>query len=139
MTKHPGLVIPRGAESLFHSLSDPSRLAIIACLAHGEHCVKELTGEVGLAQSTVSEHISCLRNCGLVVGRPQGRQMRYSLACPEVLTLLRCAEQVLQATGYQVDDCPRYGRAARTNQGAVGAAVPEANGHADPHGMLARR
>jgi ArsR family transcriptional regulator len=106
MAKHSPAVIPRGAAALFHCLSDPTRLAIIAVLAHGEHCVKDLVEEVGLAQSTVSAHISCLKGCGLVDGRPRGRQMLYSLTGPDVLGLLAAAEKVLWATGYQVDECP---------------------------------
>ncbi|MDR0435678.1 MAG: metalloregulator ArsR/SmtB family transcription factor [Propionibacteriaceae bacterium] len=106
MATHSPVAIPRGAAPLFHSLSDPTRLAIIAVLAHGEHSVKELVEEVGLAQSTVSAHIACLKGCGLVAGRPQGRQMLYSLACPNVLDLLASAEKVLWATGYQADECP---------------------------------
>lgn len=113
MTIHPDVVIPLGAQALFHSLSDPSRLAIIECLTHGEHCVKELVAEVGLAQSTVSEHVACLRDCGLVAGRPQGRQVFYSLTCPDILDLLKAAEKVLVATGYAIEDCPRYGKASQ--------------------------
>jgi ArsR family transcriptional regulator len=72
--------------------------------------------EVKLAQSTVSEHVACLRDCGLITGRPQGREVFYSLACPEVLLLLEYAQRVLQATGYAVEDCPRYGHGKRGGQ-----------------------
>jgi DNA-binding transcriptional ArsR family regulator len=114
MTIHSDVVVPRGAEALFRSLSDPSRLAIITCLAHGEHRVTDLMGEVGLSQSTVSEHVACLKDCGLVHGRHEGRQIFYSLSGPDVLGLLESAARVLEATGYAVDECPVYGRTART-------------------------
>ena len=97
------------AVPLFHSLSDRSRLAIIRRLARGEARVVDLTGELGLAQSTVSGHLACLRDCGLVVGRPEGRQMLYSLARSELLDLLAAADTLLAATGAAVADCPRYG------------------------------
>lgn len=61
------------ATALFHSLSDATRLAILRRLAVGEARVVDLTGELGLAQSTVSAHLACLRDCGLVDYRPQGR------------------------------------------------------------------
>nr|WP_301548830.1 metalloregulator ArsR/SmtB family transcription factor [Pseudonocardia alni] len=67
------------AAALFHSLSDPTRLAIVQHLARGEARVVDLTERLGSAQSTVSAHLACLRDCGLVMGRPEGRQMFYSL------------------------------------------------------------
>lgn len=99
--------------SLFHSLADPSRLAILRRLGRGEVRVRDLTEELGLAQSTVSEHVACLRDCGLVVARAEGRQNFYSVATPEVIDLLEAAEHLLAATGYQVDLCATYGRNSR--------------------------
>lgn len=99
------------AASLFRSLGDPSRLAILGHLAIGEHKVRELTEHLGLAQSTVSAHLRCLLDCGLVQVRAQGRSSVYSLAVEaEVLDVLRAAETLLAATGDAVVLCPRYGR-----------------------------
>lgn len=100
------------AEALFHSLSDRARLQIVQRLAAGELRVTDLVAELGLAQSTVSKHLACLRECGLVSGRPEGRQVFYSLARPELLELLAVAETLLAATGSAVALCPTYGRAA---------------------------
>ncbi|MEN3225130.1 metalloregulator ArsR/SmtB family transcription factor [Mycolicibacterium porcinum] len=100
------------AVALFHSLSDSARLAIVRRLADGEARVADLTGELGLAQSTVSAHVACLRDCGLVIGRPQGRQMFYSLTRPELMDLLASAETLLAATGNAVALCPNYGHPA---------------------------
>lgn len=97
------------AESLFHSLSDGTRLAIVRRLAEGEARVSDLVEHTGLAQSTVSVHVACLRDCGLVDGRPQGRQVFYTLARPELLDLLAVAESLLEATGQAVQLCPNYG------------------------------
>jgi DNA-binding transcriptional ArsR family regulator len=97
------------AIALFRSLADPARLAIVRQLAGGEHRVVELTAHLGLAQSTVSGHLSCLRDCGLVTARAQGRASLYSLARPELLDLLTCAERLLEATGAAVTLCPTYG------------------------------
>jgi DNA-binding transcriptional ArsR family regulator len=102
------------AVALFHSLSDPARLAIVGRLAEGEARVVDLTGKLGLAQSTVSAHVACLRDCGLVTGRPEGRQMFYSLTHPELLDVLASAETLLAATGTTVALCPNYGPRART-------------------------
>lgn len=106
------------AEALFHSLSDRARLRIVQRLAAvGELRVTDLVAELGLAQSTVSKHLGCLRECGLVSGRPVGRQVFYSLARPELLELLAVAETLLAATGNAVALCPTYGRAASNKGG----------------------
>lgn len=99
------------AGALFHGLADPTRLAVVRRLAGGEARIVDLTSQLGLAQSTVSAHVACLRDCGLVQGRPQGRQMFYSLTRPELLDLLAAAEGLLAATGSKVTLCPNYGTA----------------------------
>ena len=109
------------AGSLFRSLGDPARLAILRHLALGEHRVVDLTAHLGLAQSTVSAHLGCLRDCGLVTSRPQGRASMFSLAAaPELMTVLAAAERLLAVTGDVVELCPRYG-AGRDFSSAVGA------------------
>ncbi|MGI5524877.1 ArsR/SmtB family transcription factor [Micromonospora sp. CA-259024] len=100
------------AAALFRSLGDPTRLAILRRVASGEVRVVDVTGELGLAQSTVSKHLACLRDCGLIDYRVVGRQSFYSLTRPELLDLLRSAEQVLAATGAAVALCPTYGTPA---------------------------
>ena len=97
------------AVALFHSLSDRTRLAIVRRLTRGEARVADLVGELGLAQSTVSAHVACLRDCNLVEGRPQGRQVFYSLTRPELMDLLASAETLRAATGNAVALCPNYG------------------------------
>ena len=101
------------AACLFHGFSDPSRLAILRHLSLGEHRVVELTEHLGLAQSTVSKHLACLRDCGLVSSKPQGRASVFSLTHPEaMLDLLSAAEHLLELTGDAVALCPIYGRDA---------------------------
>lgn len=100
------------AVALFRSLGDPTRLAIVARLANGEARVVDLTGVLGLAQSTVSKHLACLRDCRLVDYRTEGRQSFYSLTRPELVDLLRSAEHLLAETGNAVALCPIYGAAS---------------------------
>jgi DNA-binding transcriptional ArsR family regulator len=97
------------AVALFRSLGDPARLAIVRRLAEGEARVVDLTRALGLAQSTVSKHVACLRDCGLVDFRVEGRQSFYSLTRPELIDLLRSAELLLAETGSAVALCPVYG------------------------------
>ena len=100
------------AAALFRSMGEPARLAIVQRLASAEARVTDLATELGLAQSTVSAHLACLRDCGLVTSRPVGRASLFRLACPELLGLLSAAEGVLAKTGNAVALCPAYGLTA---------------------------
>jgi DNA-binding transcriptional ArsR family regulator len=85
-------------------------LAILRHLALGEHRVVDLMGHLGLAQSTVSKHLACLKDCGLVSTRPQGRATLWSINHPDaVIALLAAAERLLNLTGDAVTLCPNYG------------------------------
>jgi ArsR family transcriptional regulator, cadmium/lead-responsive transcriptional repressor len=98
------------AACLFRGLGDPARLAILRHLALGEHKVVDLTAHLALAQSTVSAHLACLRDCGLVTSRPQGRASMWSLNhAADLLDVLSAAERLLAATGDAVALCPTYG------------------------------
>jgi DNA-binding transcriptional ArsR family regulator len=109
------------AGCLFRSLGDPARLAILRHLALGEHRVVDLTAHLGLAQSTVSAHLACLRDCGLVTSRPQGRASMFSLAAaPELMEVLAAAERLLAVTGDAVELCPRYGAGAESSAVVAG-------------------
>ena len=101
------------AAALFRSLGEESRLTILRHLALGEHRVVDLVEHMGLAQSTVSAHLSCLAGCGLVTSRPVGRASMWSLSMQEELAdLLGAAERLLAATGHAVALCPTYGAGA---------------------------
>ena len=97
------------AAKLFRSLGDPVRLAILQVLAGGERRVTDLVAELGTSQPNVSGHLGCLKDCGLVTDRPQGRAVYYALAHPDLLDVLRSAEGLLDAVGHQIDLCPNYG------------------------------
>lgn len=104
----------RAAACLFRGMSDPSRVAILRHLLVREHNVTDLTQHLGLAQSTVSKHLACLRDCGLVESRPVGRASMFALTQPSaVLKVLAAAEELLAATGDAVVLCPNYGTHAK--------------------------
>ena len=109
-TEQPAL---EAARCLFQGFGDRSRLTIVQHLLTGEHRVVDLTAHLGLAQPTVSKHLGCLRSCGLVNVRSQGRASLYSLAHPQATReLLEAAERLLALTGDAVVLCPTYGTAA---------------------------
>lgn len=97
------------AAALFRSLGDQSRLAIVRRLAEGPARVTDLVAALGLAQSTVSKHLACLRGCGLVDCETVGRASVFRLTQPSLIEVLTAAEKVLAATGSAVALCPNYG------------------------------
>jgi len=66
-------------DTLFRALADPTRRAIFERLcAGGEQTVGMLTQQAGISQPAVSKHLGVLKEAGLVIDRPQGRQSHYS-------------------------------------------------------------
>lgn len=105
----PQLVAGRGVGAkLFRGLGDVTRLAILQSLAAGELRVVDLVALLGMSQSNVSAHLSCLKDCGLVTDRPEGRSVYYRIAAAEVFDLMRSAEMLLQEVGQQIALCPNY-------------------------------
>lgn len=106
MTIYPNRDEPSGFEdrgayaALFHALAEPTRLALLEHLATGEHRVRDLVDHMHLAQSTVSKHLACLRDCGLVRVRAEGRSSWFCLADPSRLAdLMQAADALLGASG----------------------------------------
>lgn len=67
------------AESLFHALSDVTRLGILEMLRDGERCVCDLQAELDAAQSRLSFHLRVLKEAGLVTDRREGRWSYYTI------------------------------------------------------------
>ena len=96
------------AAQMFRGFGDPTRLAILTELLAGERRVVDLVAAVGGSQSNVSGHLACLKECGLVLDRPQGRAVHYRLASPAVVDLLRQAEVLLGEIGENVALCRNH-------------------------------
>lgn len=82
--------------NFFKALAHPTRLFIIEQIAKEEKCVCELTEMVGVDISTVSKHLSLLKNEGIVIENKKGKNVYYSLKCPCVITLFDCVEDSLK-------------------------------------------
>ena len=93
---------------LFRGLADPSRLALLEALREGERTVSELVETTGLTQPNVSNHLSCLRDCGLVTVCQQGRFAYYSLSDDRVAQLLLLADELLSDVARSIYECTRY-------------------------------
>ena len=93
---------------LFRGFADPSRLRVLEALRQGPHTVSALVDATGLNQSNVSNHLSCLHDCGLVAREQQGRFVSYSLSDPRVEELMILAETLLADVARGIYACTRY-------------------------------
>jgi len=93
---------------LFQGLADPSRLAIVEALRSGERTVSELVAATKLSQPNVSAHLACLKSCGLVVGRQEGRYVFYALKDQRMDVLIKAAEGILSNVSKQISSCSNY-------------------------------
>jgi ArsR family transcriptional regulator, cadmium/lead-responsive transcriptional repressor len=93
---------------LFRGFSDPSRLSILYALLNGPRTVGEIVEATGLTQSNVSNHLGCLRDCGLVTANQKGRFVHYELSDERVGRLLMLADELLADVAKGVYECTRY-------------------------------
>lgn len=94
---------------LLRGLGDTTRLTIVVALAdHGEQRVTDLVQCLAGSQGNISGHLACLKDCGMVVDRPDGRAVWYSIASDDVIAVVRAAQTLLARTGQDVDLCPNY-------------------------------
>jgi len=80
------------------ALAHPARLWMAEQLAEGEKCVFELVEPLGLDFSTVSKHLSVLKQAGVVEDDKRGKQVFYTLKVPCILNFMGCVEAVLENT-----------------------------------------
>lgn len=66
------------------AMADPTRSRILISLLEHPGYPAELSRELGLSRSNVSNHLACLRDCGIVVAEPEGRKTRYELSDPHL-------------------------------------------------------
>lgn len=102
----PRLYAPLLAK-FFRGLGDPTRLRILELLLDQERTVKELGALVGTSQSHVSNHLACLKWCGYVGARSQGRFVHYSVSDPRVRDLIYLGRSILADNREHVCACAR--------------------------------
>ena len=90
---------------LFRGFADTSRLSIMETLRDGEMTVTEIVEATELSQSNISNHLACLRDCGLVTAEQDGRYVRYRLSDPRVEKLLALADELLGDVAKGVYEC----------------------------------
>jgi DNA-binding transcriptional ArsR family regulator len=89
---------------LGRALADPTRCRILIALMDGVSYPGQLATRLGLSRSNVSNHLSCLRGCGLVIATYEGRQVHYALSDPHLARALAELLQVVLAVE-PAEDC----------------------------------
>jgi DNA-binding transcriptional ArsR family regulator len=80
---------------LGRAMADPTRSRILVSLLEGPGYPAELARTLELTRSNVSNHLACLRACGIVAAEPEGRRTRYEIADPH---LARALTSLLEVT-----------------------------------------
>lgn len=91
----------------FSGLADPTRLQIVECLLERPRTVGEIVARLGLRQARVSNALACLKWCGYVQARREGRQVWYAVADPRVRTLVGLARTIMADHAAALASCTR--------------------------------
>ncbi len=92
---------------LFRGFGDPPRLSILDALCRGPLTVGEIASVTGLTQPNTSNHLACLRDCGLVEAERNGRYVTYTVSDDRVCEILELAESLLADVARGVYECTR--------------------------------
>lgn len=103
-TKNTGVAIKA---KLFRGFGDPPRLSILNALCREPLTVGEIAGAAGLTQPNTSNHLACLRDCGLVKAERNGRYVTYTVSDDRVCEMLELAESLLADVARGVYECTR--------------------------------
>jgi len=93
---------------LFRGFGDSTRLSILESLRKGEKTNSQIVTETGQSQSNISNHLSCLLDCGLVKNRRQGKNIFYSLGNKKVSKLLEESDAILSELARGIYECVNY-------------------------------
>lgn len=91
-----------------HALSDATRTQVLLALREAPGYPSDLAVTLGVSRQSLSNHLACLRGCGLVVAVPEGRRTRYELADVKLGAALMVLLEVVLAT--DPDSCATSGR-----------------------------
>jgi DNA-binding transcriptional ArsR family regulator len=91
----------------FHGLANPSRLKIAVALLEREKSVSELVEELGMKQSQISNQLSCLKYCGFVAPRQEGKYVYYQVKDERVRQIIHLARQVVADNAEHISACAK--------------------------------
>lgn len=91
-----------------HGLSNKARLTILELLKSKEMTVNEIVKQSQISQSSISQHLSCLRGCGLVNSRQEGKYVYYQIKNDQILELLKLIDFVVEDTEDNIESCQHH-------------------------------
>ncbi|KMK76312.1 ArsR/SmtB family transcription factor [Alkalihalobacillus pseudalcaliphilus] len=93
---------------LIHGFSNKTRLLILESIKEDEKTVSQIVEEINGNQSNISQHLACLKDCGIIVGRNEGKYCYYSLRNEKVRSFLNMFDSVLEDVEDEVSCCKNY-------------------------------
>jgi len=96
---------PEVLARFFSGLAEPTRVRILTYLLDGPKSAGAIVAELGRHQASVSSHLTCLRFCGFVAARREGRSVIYELIDPRVRELVRLGERMLEENAERIMTC----------------------------------
>ena len=93
---------------LFRGFGDVTRLSILESVSNEEKSVTDISQDVNQSQSNVSNHLSCLLECGLVKSRKEGKNRFYSIGDKRVTKLLKQGDGILSDIADGIYSCVNY-------------------------------
>ncbi|GAA3347638.1 metalloregulator ArsR/SmtB family transcription factor [Lysinibacillus sp. FSL M8-0216] len=93
---------------LIHGFSNKVRLQILDCIKEKEKTVSQIVEELKGNQSNISQHLACLKGCGIIVGRNEGKYCYYSLRNERIRELLEMFDTVLEDVYSDVACCANH-------------------------------
>lgn len=93
---------------LVHGFSNKVRLQILECIKEKEKTVSQIVEELKGNQSNISQHLACLKGCGIIVGRNEGKYCYYSLRNERIRELLEMFDTVLEDVHSDVACCANH-------------------------------
>jgi len=93
---------------LIHGFSNKTRLQILECIKDEEKTVSQIVEEINGNQSNISQHLACLKGCGIIARRNEGKYCFYSLRNQHIRDLLTMFDVVLEDVQHDVACCNRH-------------------------------
>ena len=103
----PDKVVEELMPKFFKGLSDATRVKIIEYLLKKERNVSELIDLIGVSQSSVSNHLACLKWCGYVTSRKDGKNIYYQVSDPRIIKIIELAQKIITDNAEHIYACTR--------------------------------
>ena len=93
---------------LIHGFSNKTRLLILESIKENEKTVSQIVEDINGNQSNISQHLACLKGCGIIVGRNEGKYYYYSLRNDHIKELLTMVDVVLNDVEKDITCCDNH-------------------------------